>query len=77
MLSRVVSSAERGLYMGVQQTFGGVTRVAFPVILGIAFDTFGRQSPFWISATVVLSTLLMGRDLELYSPRKTAEIPAA
>jgi len=77
MLSRVVSSAERGLYMGVQQTFGGITRVAFPVILGIAFDTFGHQSPFWISATVVLSTLLMGRDLELYSPRKTAEIPAA
>lgn len=77
MLSRVVSSAERGLYMGVQQTFGGITRVAFPVILGIAFDTLGHQSPFWISATVVLSTLLMGRDLELYSPRKTAEMPAA
>ncbi|GAB1342670.1 MFS transporter [Gemmatimonas sp.] len=73
MLSRVVSSAERGLYMGVQQTFGGITRVAFPVILGIAFDTFGKQSPFWISASVVLATLLMSRDLELYSPRKTAQ----
>lgn len=71
MLSRVVSSTERGLYMGVQQTFGGITRVAFPVMLGLAFDTFGHQSPFWISATVVLTTLLMGRDLELYSPRKT------
>jgi MFS family permease len=77
MLSRVVSSAERGLYMGVQQTFGGVTRVAFPVILGIAFDTFGKQSPFWISAAVVLATLLMGRDLELYSPRKVVSAPAA
>lgn len=72
MLSRVVSSAERGLYMGVQQTFGGITRVAFPVILGIAFDAFGKQSPFWISASVVLATLLMGRDLELYAPRKPA-----
>ena len=71
MLSRIVSSGERGLYMGVQQTFGGVTRVAFPVILGIAFDAFGKQSPFWISASVVLATLLMSRDLELYSPRKT------
>jgi multidrug resistance protein len=76
MLSRVVSGAERGLYMGVQQTFGGVTRVAFPVVLGIAFDTFGHQSPFWISATVVLSTLLMGRDMERYAPRKTAEAQA-
>lgn len=77
MLSRVVSSAERGLYMGVQQTYGGITRVAMPIMLGIAFDSFGKQSPFWISATVVLATLLMGRDLELYSPRKTAEMPAA
>lgn len=77
MLSRVVSSAERGLYMGVQQTFGGITRVAFPIILGIAFDTLGHQSPFWISATVVLSTLLMGRDLERYAPRKTPDAPAA
>ncbi|MFO0093161.1 MAG: MFS transporter [Gemmatimonadaceae bacterium] len=69
MLSRVVSSAERGLYMGVQQTFGGITRVAFPIILGIAFDTISQPSPFWISAAVVLITLTMGRDLEKYAPR--------
>jgi multidrug resistance protein len=69
MLSRVVSSAERGLYMGVQQTFGGITRVAFPIILGSAFEFLGEQSPLWISAVLVLSTLLMGRDLELYAPR--------
>jgi len=69
MLSRVVSSAERGLYMGVQQTFGGITRVAFPIILGIAFDAISQPSPFWISAAVVLITLTMGRDLEKYAPR--------
>ncbi len=69
MLSRVVSSAERGLYMGVQQTFGGITRVAFPIILGIAFDAISQPSPFWISAAVVLMTLTMGRDLEKYAPR--------
>lgn len=69
MLSRVVSSSERGLYMGVQQTYGGITRVAFPVILGYAFDTLGQQSPYWISAALVLTTLLMGRDLERYAPR--------
>ncbi|MFN5582944.1 MFS transporter [Gemmatimonas sp.] len=76
MLSRVVSSTDRGLYMGVQQTYGGITRVAFPVLLGVAFDAFGQASPFWISATVVLSTLLMGRDLEKYSPRKVPQAPA-
>jgi multidrug resistance protein len=68
MLSRVVSSADRGLYMGVQHTYGGITRVAFPVVLGIAFDATGQASPFWISAFVVLGTLLMSRDLESYAP---------
>jgi len=38
-------------------------------VLGFAFDTFGMQSPFWISATLVLATLLLGRDMELYAPR--------
>lgn len=69
MLSRVVSSSERGLYMGVQQTYGGITRVAFPVILGAAFDYLGEPTPFLISAAMVLATLAMGRDLEKYAPR--------
>jgi MFS family permease len=76
MLSRVVSSAERGLYMGVQQTYGGITRIAFPILLGMAYDSIlGEQSPFFISAMLVLATLLLGKDLELYAPRivKTAE----
>jgi multidrug resistance protein len=30
-LSKVVAKGERGLYMGVQHTFGGVSRVVFPV----------------------------------------------
>ena len=70
MLSRVVSSSERGLYMGVQQTYGGITRIAFPVIFGAAFDSvLGPPSPFIISAVLVLTTLLLGRDMELYAPR--------
>lgn len=70
MLSRVVSSVERGLYMGVQQTYGGITRIAFPILLGMAYDSMlGEQSPFFISATLVLATLLLGKDLELYAPR--------
>lgn len=74
MLSRVVSSAERGLYMGVQQTFGGITRVAFPVLFGLAFDGLGEASPFLISATMVLATLLLGRDMERYAPRAKVSV---
>ena len=70
MLSRVVSATERGLYMGVQQTYGGISRVAFPLLFGLAFDHLGKASPFQISAALVLATLLMGRDLERYAPRQ-------
>jgi hypothetical protein len=31
MLSRVVAQTERGLYMGVQHTVGGISRVSFPL----------------------------------------------
>jgi MFS family permease len=59
MLSKVISQEDRGLYMGVQQTFGGITRVIFPIALGWAFDHLIPGAPFWISATIVLATLSM------------------
>ena len=57
LLSRVVPGRERGLYMGVQHTFGGISRVAFPVAAGILMDRFGVGVPFWLSALLVLLTL--------------------
>jgi MFS family permease len=56
-LSRVVPGNERGLYMGVQHTFGGVSRVLFPVAAGLLMDHFGVGVPFWISGLLVLATL--------------------
>ena len=49
LLSRVIPSNERGLYMGVQQTFGGAARVVFPILAGFAFDRF-QDLPFLVSA---------------------------
>ncbi len=57
MLSKVISTEDRGLYMGVQQTFGGASRVIFPIALGWAFDHMVPGAPFWISATLVILTL--------------------
>ena len=31
MLSRVIPATERGLYMGVQQAYGGIARVVIPI----------------------------------------------
>ncbi|MGH7514721.1 MAG: MFS transporter, partial [Gemmatimonadales bacterium] len=57
LLSRVVPGNERGLYMGVQHTFGGVSRVLFPVAAGVLMDHFGVGVPFWIAGLLVLATL--------------------
>ena len=72
LLSRVINPGERGLYMGVQQTFGGLSRVIFPLVLGFAFDHYGRGSPFWISATFVAATILLGLGMEGYTKPKPA-----
>ncbi len=63
MLSQVISSRERGLYMGVQQTFGGVARVAFPVLFGFLFDKY-LPMPFLLSAGLVLLTIYLGLGIE-------------
>jgi MFS family permease len=57
LLSQVVPARQRGLYMGVQHTFGGVSRVAFPIAAGLLIDRFGVGVPFWLSALLVLATL--------------------
>ena len=64
LLSRVISASERGLYMGVQQTFGGLARVLIPLWAGFSYDHFGRQIPFLTSAMLVLFTLLLGLGVD-------------
>ncbi len=76
MLSRVISADERGLYMGVQQTFGGVTRGLFPLGAGSLFDYAGIVAPFWVGAGVVAATLLLGLDAERYLQRTPAGVTA-
>jgi multidrug resistance protein len=69
LLSRVVPSTERGLYMGVQQTYGGVSRVAFPVGAGWAMDRFGLGVPFGVAALLLLATLPLTRAMDAFVKR--------
>jgi MFS family permease len=64
MLSRVISSKERGLYMGVQQTFGGLSRVLIPLWAGFSYDHFGKTVPLFTSALLVLGTIALGFGLD-------------
>ncbi len=66
LLSRVVPAADRGLQMGVQQTYGGMSRVAVPVGAGLLVDHYGTGVPFLVAGLVVFATLLMATALESY-----------
>jgi len=72
LLSQIVGSGERGLYLGVQQTFGGAARVAFPIGAGFLMDHFGRGTPFLIAGVLVLACLpasgALGRAVPAVNP---------
>jgi multidrug resistance protein len=73
LLSRVIPSNERGLYMGVQQTFGGIARVVFPILAGFLFDRY-IELPFFVSATLVIGTIILGLGMEEYAKPKVAPV---
>jgi MFS family permease len=61
LLSQVVAPTERGLYLGVQQTFGSAARVVFPIGAGFLMDRFGYATAFWVACGLVLVTLPLTR----------------
>jgi MFS family permease len=72
LLSRVISSSDRGLYMGMQQTYGGGARVIAPLFFGWAFDSLGVSSPYFFSAAFILATIFLGFGLDKYArPQRT------
>ena len=74
LLSRVINPRERGLYMGMQQTYGGVARIIAPLFYGWAFDSLGVSSPYFFSSAIIAATILLGFGLDKYV---RLEIPAA
>jgi MFS family permease len=64
LLSQSVRDRERGLYMGVQQTWGGITRVAFPVIGGALMDVSGVGTPFAVAGVLLLLGLPLTAGLQ-------------
>ena len=64
LLSRLIPSNERGLYMGVQQTFGGLARVIVPLWAGFAYDRLGHSVPFYTSALLIGGTIFLGLGID-------------
>jgi len=73
LLSRVVSRRDRGLFMSVQHTFGGASRVAFPVGAGVVMDQFGMGVPFMVAAVLVLATFPLTAAIGSYVVAKSAD----
>ena len=72
LLSRVIDSRERGLYMGMQQTYGGVARIIAPLFFGWAFDSLGVSSPYFFSSAILLATISLGFGLDRYARPEVA-----
>ncbi len=72
LLSKVINPGERGLYMGMQQTYGGVARIIAPLFFGWAFDSIGVSSPYFFSSAIILATLSLGFGLDQYARPKLA-----
>ena len=81
LLSRVIIPRERGLYMGMQQTYGGVARIIAPLFFGWSFDSLGVSSPYFFSSAFILGTIFLGFGLDQYArptvPSTTEAVPVA
>src|ERR1051326_1356504 len=75
LLSRVISPRERGLYMGMQQTYGGVARIIAPLFYGWAFDNLGVSSPYFFSSAIIAATIFLGFGLDRYARPETPVMP--
>ncbi|HET9294545.1 MAG TPA: MFS transporter [Gemmatimonadales bacterium] len=64
LLSQTVRRSERGLYLGLQQTYGGLTRVAFPILGGATMDAIGVGTPFALGAMLLLLALPLTKTRE-------------
>jgi len=74
LLSQVIDPRERGVMMGVQQSYGGVARVLFPLLAGWTLQHMGVGYPFWTSAVLVVGTLMLSFGI---GPRQEEEPPEA
>ncbi len=77
LLSKLIPSNERGLYMGVQQTFGGLARVIVPLWAGFAYDRFGHGVPFYTSAALITGTIFLGLGITADRGTTASTTPAA
>lgn len=78
LITRLAPPDAVGQTVGVQQSFGGVSRLLAPIWAGAAFQALGPRFPFWIGGSLVLATAALSLRLRPGSaplPRRAEETP--
>ncbi|CAN5359335.1 tetracycline resistance MFS efflux pump [soil metagenome] len=70
MLTRAIHKRERGLYLGVQATYGGISRVAFPLLGGLLMEALGRGTAYVVAGFLVAATLPLAFGLTLQDKKE-------
>ncbi|HEU4700212.1 MAG TPA: MFS transporter [Gemmatimonadales bacterium] len=76
LLSHASSRAEYGTMMGVAQTFGGLARVAAPLIATFVFQHVGHAWPFYVAAAFVAVAALMAMQIPVTVPARQPQTSA-
>ncbi|MFN7942018.1 MAG: MFS transporter [Thermoanaerobaculia bacterium] len=76
LVSRYAEPHELGATMGVQQAYGGMSRLIGPMWAGASFEKLGVGAPFWISAGLALGTLGFALGLQPPPRPRTLEVPS-
>ena len=63
LISRYADPREVGQTLGVQQAFGGMSRLLGPVGAGAAYQHLSHGTPFWLAGVLVLLTALFSLRL--------------
>ena len=73
LVSRYADPEVVGQTMGVQQSFGGMSRLVGPIWAGAAFQHLGEPMPFWLAGALVWLTGIFALRLQPGEARKKEE----
>ncbi len=76
LISRLVTRREAGQTLGVQQAFGGVSRMLGPLWSGAAYE-LGPRYPFWLAAALMLGGSVLARQVRAEPAKPPQPIPVA
>lgn len=62
LVSQMVSPDEQGAILGVVQSVASMGRTIGPTLGGVVYDTWGHASPYYVSASLLLVSMIMAWD---------------